>query len=133
MKLTAETRMRVVAIVLASVWIINGLFAKLLGFVPRHQAIVARFFGEVAALSLTRVIGGAEIVMALWILSGRHRRSCAIAQTILIVTMNGLELWKARDLLLSPSLMVAGNAFLLLLAIWWSRVDTRPVLFSGGA
>ncbi len=132
MRLTAYTRMRLVTVVLASVWIVNGLFAKLLGFVPRHQAIVARFFGEAAAPLLTRVIGGAEIVMALWILSGRHRRSCAISQTILIVTMNGLELWKARDLLLSPILMVAGNAFLLLLAIWWSRIDNRPVMFSGG-
>jgi hypothetical protein len=132
MKLSAYTRMRIVTAVLASVWIANGLFAKLLGLVPRHQAIVARFFGEAAAPLLTRVIGGAEIVMALWIFSRVQRRSCAMTQAILIVMMNGLELWKARDLLLSPSLMVAGNALLLLLAFWWSRVDTRPAKFSGG-
>jgi hypothetical protein len=108
-------------IVLAGVWMINGLVAKLLGFVPRHEAIVARFFGEASAPILTRLIGLGEIAMALWIITGRKRLWCASTQCFLIVTMNVLELWRARDLLLFPVLMPVANALLLLLAFWWSR------------
>ena len=112
---------RAAAILLASVWLVNGLGAKLLGLVPRHQWIVARFCGADHALLLTNLIGLAEIAMAVWILSGRRRRRCFWAMAAVIVTMNCLELWRARDLLLFPVLMPVANAFLLGLAFWWSR------------
>ncbi len=112
---------RAATVLLASVWLVNGLGAKLLGLVPRHQAIVARFFGEADAPALTRLIGGAEILMAVWILSGRSRRACAWSMAATLVTMNSLELWQARDLLLFPRLMPLANAALILLALWWSR------------
>jgi hypothetical protein len=114
---------RAAAGVLAFVWVANGLFAKLLGLVPRHQLIVARFFGDAHALALTRLIGVAEIVMAVWIVSGWRRRWCAVTQALVIISMNSLELWRARDLLLAPVLMPVGNALLLLLAFWWSQAD----------
>ena len=106
---------------LAGVWLVNGLLAKVFGLVPRHRAIVARFFGETRSLPLTRLIGLAEIAMAVWILSGRGRPWCFAAQALVIAAMNGLELWGARDLLLFPRLMPAANAALLLAAFWWSR------------
>lgn len=101
----------------------NGLGAKLLGLVPRHQLIVARFFGEANSLGMTRLIGLAEISMALWIISGSQRRLCALAQAVIIIAMNSLEIWRACDLLLFPVLMPLANALLLLIAFWWSRVD----------
>lgn len=42
---------------IAAVWIINGLFCKVLNLVPRHQQIVARFFGDEYARHITVVIG----------------------------------------------------------------------------
>lgn len=112
---------------LATVWLANGLGAKLLGLVPRHQLIVARFFGAGDSLPITRLIGLAEIGMALWIVSGRGRRACFMAQAAVLVTMNSLELWRARDLLLFPVLMPLANAVLLLLAFYWSRPAVAPM------
>jgi uncharacterized membrane protein YphA (DoxX/SURF4 family) len=103
---------------LTTVWLANGLGAKLLGLVPRHQAIVARFFGEAAAPLLTRLIGIAEILMAVWIASGRFPRVCAWAIAGTLVAMNSLELWRARDLLLFPVLMPLANLGLIGLAFW---------------
>ena len=48
---------------IAAVWFINGLFCKLLNFVPRHQQIVAQILGEEYAVILTKLIGVAEIGM----------------------------------------------------------------------
>jgi len=106
---------------LAAVWIINGLYAKLLVGVPRHQAIVARFFGATHARSLTVAVGCAELIMAAWILSGVDRGACLAVQAIVIFAMNGLELWRARDLLLFPRLMPMANVLYLLLGVWWCR------------
>lgn len=106
---------------LATVWLLNGLGAKLLGLVPRHRDIVARFVGDASALSLTRLIGLGEISMAIWIASGRSRRACAATQLVVIATMNVLELVWAHDLLLFPVLMPVANAALLGLAFWWSQ------------
>jgi len=108
-------------LILSGVWFVNGCYAKLLGFVPRHQAIVARFVGEDLAAVLTPLIGLGEMAMACWILSGVRRRWCAAAQAFLIITMNSLELLWARDLLLFPRLMPLANALLLLVAYMWSR------------
>jgi hypothetical protein len=118
---TSTIARRVCTAGLAAVWLTSGLGAKLLGLVPRHQAIVARFFGDTYALPMTKLIGVAEVVMALWILSGRERKLCAVMQALAVVAMNGLELWGARDLLLFPRLMPVANAVLLLVAFWWAR------------
>lgn len=114
---------RLAAFALAAVWFANGFGAKVLGLVPRHQLIVARFFGSERSSGLTRAIGCAEILMACWILSGRRRRLCAGTQAAVIITMNSLELWRARDLLLFPVLMPVANAVLLGVSFWWSRAE----------
>jgi len=90
---------------------------KLLGLLPRHRLIVAAIVGEAAATPVTRLIGTAEALMGLWILSGWRPRMCALAQTLAIVTMNVIELSVARDLLLSPLGMLCANA--VFLAVAW--------------
>lgn len=105
---------------LASVWFANGFGAKVLGLVPRHRQIVARFLGSRLAPSATMAIGFAEIAMAAWIVSGVQRPLCASVQAGTILLMNGLELRGARDLLLFPVLMPAANAALLGVAFWWA-------------
>ena len=85
---------------IAAVWIANGLFCKVLNLVPRHQEIVARIIGNAHAGVLTRMIGLAEIAMAVWILSGFKTKLNAITQVVVIATMNSLEFIMAPDLLL---------------------------------
>lgn len=82
------------------VWLVNGLVCKVLGLVPRHEQIVSRILGNDHAPVLTVTIGLSEIVMAIWILSGFKRRTCAIVQMVVIGSMNILEFMLARDLLL---------------------------------
>ena len=85
---------------IATVWIANGLFCKVLNLVPRHQEIVARILGSDQAGLLTRAIGVSEIAMAIWIISGIKPRLSAITQIIIIAAMNVLEFILVPDLLL---------------------------------
>lgn len=85
---------------LAIVWLMNGLFCKVLNFAPRHEQIVARILGNDFARPLTICIGLAEIVMALWIVSRIATRLNAIAQMAIVATMNILEFMLVPDLLL---------------------------------
>jgi len=87
-------------IIIALVWLINGLFCKVFGLVPRHEMIVAKILGTEHSRLLTIVIGISEILMAVWILSKIKPRFNAIAQIIIIATMNTLEFFLAPELLL---------------------------------
>jgi hypothetical protein len=82
------------------VWLINGLFCKLLNFVPRHGEIVARILGNEHAFLFTKLIGASEVLMFVWIISRIKSKWCAIAQILLIATMNTIEFILAPDLLL---------------------------------
>ena len=82
------------------VWLINGLFCKVLNYVPRHRMIVARILGETHATILTTAIGLSEILMALWIASGIKSRWCALVQMCVVALMNILEFILVPDLLL---------------------------------
>ena len=85
---------------IASVWMINGLFCKLLNLTPRHQEIVARILGSSYASLLIKLIGVFEIGMAIWILTCIKRRLNAATQIVVILTMNALEFVLTPDLLL---------------------------------
>ena len=101
----------------AGVWFLFGIWFKVLGMVPRHRSIVAAILGEAAAGPAVVLIGAAETAIAFWILSGIYPRLCAVVQSIVIATMNTLELSFAHDLLLAPTLMVAANV-LFLIIVW---------------
>lgn len=90
----------VITLLIAAVWIGFGLFCKVLDLVPRHEEIVARILGVAHAAPLTRGIGGLEVLMGAWVLSGFARRANAFAQIVLVAVMNVLELLLAQDLLL---------------------------------
>jgi hypothetical protein len=85
---------------IAFVWLANGLFCKVLNLVPRHQEIVARILGNEHDRLLTVLIGGAEIIMALWVVSRYKQRLNAALQIIVVATMNTIEFFTAPDLLL---------------------------------
>lgn len=85
---------------IAMVWLINGLFCKVLNLVPRHEKIVATILGEAHARVFTLLIGTAEIIMSIWIISRFKSRFNAIVQMAVICIMNSLEFILAPDLLL---------------------------------
>jgi hypothetical protein len=87
-------------ILICLTWLINGLFCKLLGLVPRHQEIVSRILGDPYAFMLTKIIGVAEILMVVWVLSRVRHRACAILQIAIVGIMNVIEFIMTPDLLL---------------------------------
>ncbi len=91
---------RLLHYLIALVWLVNGLFCKVLNGVPRHREIVARILGGEYADLFTRAIGLAEIAMAAWVASGIMPRVNALAQVAIIALMNVLEFALVPDLLL---------------------------------
>lgn len=81
-------------------WLINGLFCKLLNFVPRHQEIVSKILGNDYSLFFTKTIGILEVLMFVWIVSKIKSKWCAVLQMITIATMNIIEFFAVPDLLL---------------------------------
>jgi hypothetical protein len=104
----------------AAIWLINGLFCKVLNLVPRHQQIVASILGDKYSKSLTILIGLSEIAMAIWILSSIKTRLNAITQIIIITTMNTLEFFLVPDLLLWGKYNSV-FAFLLITAVYYNE------------
>jgi len=98
--MAGNKRYRLLTYGIAAVWFVNGFFCKVLNWVPRHQQIVARIMGMAYSPELTVLIGCAEIVMAIWILSGYRSKPCATIQMSVVVTMNLIEFVFASDLLL---------------------------------
>lgn len=105
---------------IAAVWLGFGLFCKIFGLVPRQQQIVGRILGETHAWALTKAIGAAEVCMAAWIISGIQSRVNAIVQIVIIATMNVIEFFLARDLLLFGRAN-AIFAFMLILLIYFNE------------
>lgn len=85
---------------IATVWLINGLFCKVLNIVPRHEQIVSRILSAEHSRILTVLIGSSEIIMAAWILSGVKSKLNAISQMIIVASMNIIEFIAVPDLLL---------------------------------
>lgn len=85
---------------IALVWILNGLFCKVLNFVPRHRQIISQILGDNYAQVFTIIIGFSEIVMAIWILSKFKHRLNALIQIAIVGVMNILEFILVPDLLL---------------------------------
>lgn len=119
-------RYRLLTYLIALVWLANGLLCKALGLVPRHAAIVARILGPTYAGPLTRLIGVAEIGMALWMLSGLYRRWCVVAQLLLVAIMNALEAWLAPDLLLWGRANALFASLFIALLYYYEFVVPRP-------
>ena len=113
------------AAAVAAVWLVHGLYNKLLGGSPRHLAIVQSvpgLAGESGRL-LLMAIGAFEVAMALWVLTRRAPRTCATVQTIALLSMNAVELTYARHLLLWPAGLLPVNAVFLTAA--WTAAGWR--------
>jgi len=98
--LKTETLHKALTLLIFSVWLVNGLFAKILNLVPRHEQIISRILGEDSFPLFVLLIGAAEIVMALWVISKFKSKLNAIVQMVVVVTMNIIEFTLVPDLLL---------------------------------
>jgi len=105
---------------IGSVWVFHGLYSKILHGVPRHLLIVGRVLGEGIAEPAILAIGLLEVLLGGWIFSGRNRPACALVQTLAIAGMNALEIFLARDLLISAPGMVVLNLLFLSLVWFWA-------------
>ena len=104
----------------AAVWLVHGVYNKLLGGSPRHLAIVQSVPGldGTAGARMLIAVGIAEVGIAVWIVSRRAPRWCAAVQTVLLLSMNVVELTYARPLLLWPAGLLPVN--LAFLAVVWT-------------
>lgn len=106
-------------VVIGSVWIVFGLYCKVLDQVPRHRRIVERVLGAQWGW-LILVIGVGETMLGLWVFTGWERVVCAAVMTAAILGMNALEIWLAKELLFSPAGMVVLNVGLVALIWAWA-------------
>ncbi len=112
-------------VLIGSVWVFHGLFSKVSNGIPRHRQIVGRILREGIADWATLAIGMLEILLGLWIFSGIRRWTCALVQTLALVSMNFLEILLARDLLISALGMVVLNLGFIALIWYWARFSPR--------
>lgn len=91
---------KIITYIIALVWLVNGLYCKVLNQVPRHQEIVSRILGQEYGSFFTVAIGVAEIAMSIWVFSRIKARINAIIQIVIIGSMNILEYFLVPDLLL---------------------------------
>ena len=121
-----EITVRLIRLGVASVWLVHGLYNKLLGGSPRHLAIVQSVPGlaGVAGERTLTAVGLFEVATGLWVLSGRRLRLCAAIQTVVLLSMNVVELTFARPLLLWPAGLLPVNV-LFLGAMWIAAAPKR--------
>lgn len=111
---------KILTIFIAAVWLLNGLICKVLNLVPRHQQIVAEILGQEHSRILTILIGIAEIVMAIWVISKYKSKINATLQIAIVATMNLLEF------LLVPELLMWGKlnslfAIVFIFLVWYNE------------
>ncbi|MES2284878.1 MAG: DoxX-like family protein [Bacteroidota bacterium] len=125
--MTDKSIHKILTYCIAIIWIANGLFCKVLNFVPRHQQIVSEILGTSYSSPLTLLIGLSEIAMAIWILSRIKTRLNAIAQIAIIATMNTLEF------ILVPEILLWGKvnslfALLLIVTVYYNEFHLNKKL-----
>jgi hypothetical protein len=74
----------------------------------------------------TRAIGLLEVLLGLWVFTGWQPVGCAIVQTAAIIAMNSLEIFLARELLISAIGMVFLNLGFLSLVWHWASFGPKP-------
>jgi uncharacterized membrane protein YphA (DoxX/SURF4 family) len=131
-KYFARNAVPLLTLLVASVWLIHGLYNKLLHGSTRHLAIVQSvpWFGGSTGEHTLMAVGLLETGIGLWVLVGSAPRLCAAVQTVLLPTMNVVELTFARHLLLWPAGLLPLNLAFLALAWTVALSGERGRLFA---
>jgi hypothetical protein len=108
-----------IRVAVAAVWIYEGLWCKLLRGQPHELEVVEAvpYFGPRVGALFLQVLGVVEVALAVWVLSGIAPVACAVAQTVLLVTLNVNGLLWARHIIHDPGGMVVKNSAFLVL-VW---------------
>ncbi len=103
----------------AAVWLYEGLWCKLLGGEPNQLRVVKQVpvWGPRYGALFLRALGLVECSLAIWVLIGVAPVGAAIAQTALLVCLNGNGLYWSRKVIHDPAGMVVKNAAFLVL-VW---------------
>ncbi len=107
-----------IRVAVAAVWLYEGLWCKLLGRDPNQLTVVEavpRLGPKVGALFL-KALGVVEVALGLWALSGLLPWWCALAQTVLLATLNANGILWARRFIHDPAGMLVKNFAFLVLA-----------------
>ncbi|MGB5811179.1 MAG: DoxX-like family protein, partial [Polyangiales bacterium] len=74
----------------AAVWLYEGLWCKLLRGQPRELEVVKAVpvYGPRFGVPFLMILGVVEVGLAAWVVSGVAPQVCAIAQTVLLVSLN---------------------------------------------
>ncbi len=112
---------------IASVWLYQGLWCKLLGRTPHHQEIIGMvpFLNASLAHWALVALGSVECVLAVWVVSGIRAREAALVQIFLLVSMNAAGLFWAYRAIPDPVGMLFQNFVFLSLA-WVAAGELRP-------
>jgi hypothetical protein len=108
-----------IRVAVAAVWLYEGLWCKLLRGQPHEFAIVdaVPYFGPRIGVPFLLTLGVVEVGLAAWTLIAVSPVLCAIAQTLLLVALNGNGLLWARRLIPDPGGMIVKN-FAFLVLVW---------------
>ena len=113
-------------IAVASVWIYQGLWCKVLAHAPRHREIAeaTAFLTPSQAHKAIVATGILECFIAGWVLSGIGSREAAVVETLLLALMNTAALSRARNLIPDPAgMLIQNSAFLMLAWIGAGQLD----------
>ena len=110
-----------IRVAVAAVWLYEGLWCKLMRGQPHQFEVVAAvpWFGPRIGALFLYTLGAVEVALGAWTLSGVAPLPCAIAQTLLLVTLNANGLAWARHIIPDPGGMVVKN-FAFLVLVWVS-------------
>ena len=108
-----------IRLAVAAVWLYEGVWCKLLGREPNQLRIVdsAPLRGPLSGAAFLRTLGLLELGVGLWALSGGAPVACAVAQTLLLASLNAGGLLWARGLIHDPPGMLVKNLSFLVL-VW---------------
>ncbi len=108
-----------IRVAVAGVWLYEGLWCKLLRGQPHEFEVVKAVpgYGPRFGAPFLMALGAVEVALGAWILSAVAPLACAVAQSVLLVTLNASGLLWSRHLIHDPAGMVVKN-FAFLMLVW---------------
>jgi hypothetical protein len=108
-------------VAVAAVWFYEGVWCKLLNGQPHQLRVIQTMphYGAGIGKKLLKLLGFFEGAFGAWVLTGIAPVVCAVAQTLLLVSLNACGLLWARRLIEDPAGMVIKN-FAFLVLVWIS-------------
>jgi len=117
-----------IRVVIAAVWLYEGLWCKIFGRARLEAQVVASVpkIGPQLGGALLKALGAVEVALGVWVISGTFPGICAISQMALLIALNVNGLVWARRIIPDPAGMVLKNSAFLVLVWWCGAIPARP-------